>query len=94
MEKSRAIDLLDNLIGMIEDNHDNDYDTAFRMAIEALKAQHDCPLSAQPESCEGCIQYGLWENEIEYGYTSPCTRCKRRANDNYEGRFNQQTGGD
>jgi len=39
MEKSRAIDLLDNLIGMIEDNQDNDYDTAFRMAIEALKAQ-------------------------------------------------------
>ena len=40
--------------------------------------------SAQPESCEGCIQYGLWENEIEYGYPNPCTRCKRRANDNYE----------
>ena len=40
--------------------------------------------SAQPESCEGCIQYGLWENEIEYGFPSPCTRCKRRANDNYE----------
>ncbi len=39
MDKEQAIDLLDNLIGMIEDNQDNDYDTAFRMAIEALKAQ-------------------------------------------------------
>ena len=39
MDKERAIDLLDNLIGMIEDNQGNDYDTAFRMAIEALKAQ-------------------------------------------------------
>lgn len=34
-----AIDLLDNLIGMIEDNQENDYDEAFRMAIAALKAQ-------------------------------------------------------
>ena len=39
MDKEQAIDLLDNLIGMIEDNQDNDYDTAFRMAIDALKAQ-------------------------------------------------------
>lgn len=39
MDKEQAIDLLDNLIGMVEDNQDNDYDTAFRMAIEALKAQ-------------------------------------------------------
>lgn len=42
MKIEQAIDLLDNLIGMIEDNQDNDYDTAFRMAIEALKAQLSC----------------------------------------------------
>ena len=36
---AQAIDLLDNLIGMVEDNQENDYDTAFRMAIDALKAQ-------------------------------------------------------
>ena len=40
--------------------------------------------SAQPESCEGCKHIGLWENEVEYGYSSPCTMCKRRVNDNYE----------
>ena len=42
--------------------------------------------SAQPEwnNCEGCKHLGMWENEVEYGYPSPCTRCKRRASDNYE----------
>lgn len=40
--------------------------------------------SAQPETCEGCRHLGKWENEIEYGYSSPCTRCKRRVEDHYE----------
>lgn len=40
--------------------------------------------SAQPETCEGCKHLGKWENEVEYGYPSPCTCCKRRANDYYE----------
>ena len=40
--------------------------------------------SAQPEVCEGCKHLGKWENEVEYGYPSPCTRCKRRAGDHYE----------
>ena len=37
MTKKEAIDLLDNLIGMIEDNHGSDYDSAIRMAIDALE---------------------------------------------------------
>jgi hypothetical protein len=37
MTIEEAIDLLDNLIGMIDDNHGNDYDTALRMAIKALE---------------------------------------------------------
>ena len=37
MTREEAINLLDNLIGMIEDNHNSDYDTAFRMAIKALE---------------------------------------------------------
>ena len=37
MTIERAINLLDNLIGMVEDNQENDYDTAFRMAVDALK---------------------------------------------------------
>jgi hypothetical protein len=31
-----AIDLLDNLIGMLEDNHNSNYDAALQMAIKAL----------------------------------------------------------
>ena len=48
--------------------------------IECLKALP----SAQPETCEGCKHLGKWENEVEYGYSSPCTRCKRMVGDNYE----------
>ena len=39
---------------------------------------------AQPETCEGCKHLGKWENEVECGYPSPCTRCKRRTGDHYE----------
>ena len=38
----------------------------------------------QSDSCEGCKHIGLWDNEVEYGCSSPCTRCKRRMSDNYE----------
>ena len=37
MTKEEAIDLLDNLIGMVTDNQDSDYDEALKMAIDALK---------------------------------------------------------
>lgn len=44
-------------------------------------------LNTQPENepltCEGCVDKGQYENEVEYGYPSPCTRCKRRSLDNY-----------
>jgi hypothetical protein len=40
--------------------------------------------SAESKDCEGCKHLGLWENEVEYGYSSPCTFCKRRIKDNYE----------
>ena len=36
------------------------------------------------DSCEGCKNIGLWENEYEYGVSCPCLRCARRAKDNYE----------
>lgn len=39
MTREEAIELLDNLIGMVEDNHNSDYDTAFKMAIKALEQQ-------------------------------------------------------
>jgi len=39
MEISEAIYLLDNLIGMVDDNHHPDYGGALHMAIEALKQE-------------------------------------------------------
>ena len=39
MDRHTAADLLDNLIGMVDDTQSNDYDTALRMGIEALKAE-------------------------------------------------------
>ena len=36
MNNQEAIDLLDNLIGMISDNQDSDYDDALKMGISAL----------------------------------------------------------
>lgn len=41
MDKKKAADLLDNLVGMVEDSHEADYDTALRMGVEALSAQPD-----------------------------------------------------
>ena len=40
--------------------------------------------SVQKKTCKGCRHIHNWENEIEYGYPSPCTRCKRIMEDNYE----------
>ena len=40
--------------------------------------------SAEPKTCKGCKHIGKWENEVEYGCSSPCTFCKRRMKDNYE----------
>ena len=45
MTNEKAIELLDNLIGMVEDNQENDYDTALKMGKESLKQ----------EPCEDCI---------------------------------------
>lgn len=41
MEVKEAADLLNNLVGMVEDNHGEDYDTALKMGIEALSANGD-----------------------------------------------------
>lgn len=39
MNSEEAKDLLDNLIGMVEDNQNNDYDEALKLGIEALEKQ-------------------------------------------------------
>ena len=37
MDVEKAIDLLDNLIGMVEDNQGNDYDEALKFAIQTIR---------------------------------------------------------
>lgn len=39
MDRQDAIDLLDNLVGMVDDNHNSDYDTALKMGIQALQTE-------------------------------------------------------
>lgn len=54
MTNAVAIDLLDNLIGMVDDNQENDYDSALRMAIDALKAQADGDTISRQAAIDYC----------------------------------------
>ena len=64
-----------------------------KCGLVAILPQHGCgnehitAWNTRPEprvlSCEGCKHKGQYENEIEYGYPSPCAGCKRRAQDRY-----------
>ena len=70
MDKQKAVGLLDNLIGMVEDTQENDYDTALKMGIEALKAY------TQSESCEyyALCRHGRDENKLreDLGFCEYC----------------------
>ena len=62
-------------------------DTIYMSVVE-LKRRIEALPPAQPEQewnyCEGCKHRGMWENEVEYGYNSPCTNCTVRVPSNYE----------
>lgn len=55
MTRQEAIELLDNLIGMIEDNHGADYDTALHMAIHSLKTDEAYQLEVDAVSRKAVI---------------------------------------
>ena len=78
IERQAAIDAISRCM----DIYINNLQTMIYKA-DAYKALADLP-SAQPETCEGCKHSGKWKNEVECGYLSPCTLCKRRVADNYE----------
>ena len=66
MDKQTAINLLDNLVGMVEDTQENDYDTALKMGIEALKS------NVQP------VRHGHWiikDNPGTGWYRVTCSEC-------------------
>lgn len=55
MKRSEAIDLLNNLIGVIEDNHNSDYDMALLIGIKAIEQE---PFINKP-----CMSRGLCEHD-------------------------------
>ena len=65
MDKQTAVNLLDNLVGMVEDTQENDYDTALKMGIEALKAH------AQPVRETAEWVYGE-KDGVDGWYCSKC----------------------
>jgi len=68
MTREEAIDLLDNLIGMVEDNHCSDYDTALRMGIKAL--QESCEDAISREDVINLKWQGEASEEFLEGYAS------------------------
>ena len=60
MTREEAIDLLDNLNGMIEDSRNSDYDTAFKMAIKALE-QEPCEDAISRQAVLEAIDAKAWE---------------------------------
>jgi len=70
MTREEAIDLLDNLIGFIEDNHGSDYDEAFKIAIKALEQEPRwIPVSERLPEKEGRYLTTIlneYDNELRY----------------------------
>lgn len=70
MTRETAINLLDNLIGMVEDNQQNDYDEAFKLAIRSLKSWDEDV--APVVRCKDCMH-----TEIDKYAPAECqNRCK------------------
>jgi hypothetical protein len=67
MTRESAIDLLDNLIGFVEDNHGSDYDEALKLAIKALEQTRWIPIKTRPMTEEEKEEY-----EYEYPYIYDC----------------------
>lgn len=54
MTRDEAIELLDDMIGLVEDNHGRDYDRALHMAMEALERE-----KIFEKRLESAYKYGL-----------------------------------
>ena len=87
MDKRTAINLLDSLLGMVDDSQENDYDTALKMGIEALKAdvqpvRHDpCDVCDGLEDGDTLYIYSEWDGGIEFDHIRDihfCPKCGRR----------------
>ena len=79
MTIDKAIDLLDNLVGMVEDSQENDYDEALNMGADALKRQQMMRGTWRRGRgwSEGC---GMGE---QYGYYYTCSLCGHEVQGGY-----------
>lgn len=71
------------VINALKDAENHAFNSFYKGLVKAHKIIANCP-SAWTETCEGCKHLGKRENEVEYGYPSPCTHCKRKVEDYYE----------
>lgn len=82
MTRETAINLLDNLIGMVEDNQQNDYDEAFKMAIRSLKSWDEDVAPVMRGEWVYNKTSTLWEcsncHEEEIRSTAYCPHCGAR----------------
>lgn len=87
MTVQTAIDLLENLDGMIEDNHNNDYDTAFKIAKECMEKQipQSPTLEGDGYCPEGHLVYDTWfcpncdkSYEVDYDDYDYCPNCGQK----------------
>lgn len=65
MDVEKSIELLDNLIGMVEDNQDNDYDEALKFTIQTIR-----------ELQEDCNRYHEWGMHEGYEEAKEKYKCK------------------
>ena len=83
MDNKEAIKLIDYLIGMVGDDTDNDYDEAFRMAIESLQNQESekeriiKALEKEKESISKAIGYDGFAMGKNYAYSHAIRIVKR-----------------
>lgn len=85
MTRETAINLLDNLIGMVEDNQQSDYDEAFKLAIRSLKSWDEDITTVihgewvmnddQVYECKDC---GYVPSFDAYTYFNYCPNCGAR----------------
>ena len=86
MTREQAIDLLDNLIGMVEDNHCSDYDSALRMAIADMEKQIPKMVINEDRfydycECPSCKSVAVDSVGCMYGY---CRKCGQRLKSSEE----------
>ena len=82
ISRQAAIDALKEEEYPCESDYDEGYMAALKKSIWIMEKW--LPSVQSEHTCVGCKHRGNWENEVEYGYNSPCTKCRRRTNDNYE----------